>query len=117
MTLDIRQPEIENDQGGILGQQFERASAVGGFQDFVALRAQSHPQQFTDRRLIVDDEDLDRSCTHAAVSSAADAAGIVNWMVSTAPLRSLRLAAAIVPCIASTKPREIARPSPVPGRT
>ena len=34
-----------------------------------------------------------------------------------APLRSLRLAAEIVPCMASTKPREIASPRPVPGRT
>ena len=45
------------------------------------------------------------------------AAGIGNRMVSTAPLRSVRLVAEIVPCMASTKPREIASPRPVPGRT
>src|ERR1700681_3700934 len=117
MALDIRQAEIENDQRGLLGQQFERSLAVGGFQNFVALGAEPHPQQLADRRLIVDDQDLDRRGVHAAVSSAADAAGIGSLMVSTAPLRSVRFAAEIVPCIASTKPREIASPSPVPGRT
>ena len=39
MALDIRQTEIENDQRRILRHQFERVSAVGGFQDLVALRA------------------------------------------------------------------------------
>ena len=117
MTLDIRQAEIEDDQGRILRQQFQRDLAVGGFQDLVALGAQAHPQQLADRRLVVDDQDLDRRGVHAAVSSASDAAGIGRRMVRMAPLRSLRLVAAIVPCIASTKPREIASPRPVPGRT
>src|SRR3979409_1490133 len=117
MALDIRQAKIENDKGGILDQQFQRHFSVGGFQDLVALRAQPHPQQFADWRFIVDDQNLDRRGAHAGVSSASDAAGIGNRMVSTAPLRSLRFAAEIVPCNASTKPREIASPSPVPGRT
>ena len=42
-------------------------------------------------------------------------AGTGSRMVITAPLRSLRLAAEIVPCIASTKPREIASPRPGAG--
>ena len=117
MALDIGKAEIENDQGGILGQQLKRNLAVGGLQDLVTLRGQPHPQQLADWRLIVDHQDLDRRAGHAAVSSASDAAGIGNRMVSTAPLRSRRLAAEIVPCMASTKPREIASPSPVPGRT
>ena len=37
-------------------------------------------------------------------------------MVNTAPGRSVRLAAAIVPPSASTKPRQIASPRPVPAR-
>ena len=45
------------------------------------------------------------------------AAGIGSRIVSTAPLRSNRLAAAIVPCMASINPREIASPRPVPART
>ena len=88
MALDVGQAEVENDQGGILRQQLQRDLAVGGFEDLVALRAQPHPQQFADRRLIVDHQDLDRGGTHAAVSSASDAAGIGSRMVSTAPLRS-----------------------------
>src|ERR1700716_2224506 len=117
MALDIRQAEIENDECGLLDQQFERDLAVGGFQDLVTLGAQTHPQQLADRRLILEDEDLYPRGAPAAVSSAAAAAGIGNLMVNTAPLRSARFAAEIVPCIASTKPREIASPRPVPGRT
>jgi hypothetical protein len=55
MALDIRQAEIENDQCRLLGQQFKCDLSVGGFQDLVTLRAQPHSQQFTDRRLVVDD--------------------------------------------------------------
>src|SRR3979411_717904 len=117
MALDIRQAEIENDECGLLDQQFERDLAVGGFQDLVTLGAQTHPQQLANRRLIVDDEDLDRRGAHAAVSSAAAAAGIGNLIVNTAPLRSERFAAEIVPCIAPTKPREIASPRAGSGRT
>ena len=44
-------------------------------------------------------------------------AGTGSLIVKTAPVRSVRFAAVIVPCMASTKPREIARPRPVPART
>ena len=60
-------------RAGSCGQQFQRDLAVGGFEDFIALRAQPHPQQFADRRLVVDDQNLDRRGVHAAVSSAFDA--------------------------------------------
>ena len=40
---------------------------------------------------------------------------IGSVIVNTAPRRSARFAATMVPCMASTKPREIASPSPVPG--
>src|SRR6185312_17009251 len=98
-------------------QQLQRRLSVRRFQDLIALRGETHPQQFADRWLVVDDEYLDRRRAHAAVSRAFICAGIGRRMVSTAPRRSLRLAANILPCIASMKPREIARPSPVPGRT
>ena len=117
VALDIRQAEIENDQCRVLREQFQRQLAVGGFEDLIALRAKPHPQQLADRRFIVDDHDFYRRGVHAAVSSALEAAGIGRRMVSTAPLRSARFAAKILPCIASTNPREIASPSPVPGRT
>ena len=51
------------------------------------------------------------------VSSGLAAAGIGSVMVNTAPGLSVRFAAVIVPCIASTKPRAIASPRPVPART
>src|SRR4051794_5238295 len=35
MTLDIGKAEIENDECGLLSQQFETELAVGGFQDLV----------------------------------------------------------------------------------
>ena len=117
VALDVRQAEIEDDQRRPFGQLFKRHLAVGGFKNLIALRAQSHAQQFADRRLVIDDQDLDGGRVHAAVSSLSAAAGTGKRMVSTAPLRSARLAAEIVPCIASTKPREMASPRPVPGRT
>ena len=46
-----------------------------------------------------------------------DSAGIGSLIEKTAPGRSVRLPAAMVPCIASTKPREMASPRPVPART
>src|SRR5436305_2071937 len=100
----------------MLRQLLQRHPAARRLDHLIALRAQSGPQQFADRRLVVDDEDLDGS-GHAALSSAPASAGTGRRMVSTAPLRSPRLAAAMVPCMASTNPREIARPRPVPART
>src|SRR3954447_2034956 len=117
MALNIGKSEIEDDQRGVLGQQFDTDFAVWSLQDLVSLRSQTHSQQSAYRRLIVDHQDLDRRYAHAAVSSASDRAGIGKRIVNTAPLRSLRFAAEMVPCMASTNPREIARPSPVPART
>jgi len=51
------------------------------------------------------------------VSNDLTAAGIGSRMVKIAPLRSDLFAPEIVPCIASTNPREMASPSPVPART
>ena len=48
---------------------------------------------------------------------AARRPGTGSVIVNTAPGRSVRFAAVIVPPMASTKPREIASPSPVPART
>ena len=42
---------------------------------------------------------------------------VASSIVSIAPLRSVRLAAVIVPCMDSTKPREMASPRPVPAQT
>ena len=43
--------------------------------------------------------------------------GLGRRMVKTAPDRSVRLLAVIVPPIASMKPRQMERPRPVPART
>src|ERR1035438_3717882 len=56
MALDIRQAEIENDQGWILRQQFERDRAIGGFEDLVALCAKSHAEKLADRLLVVNNK-------------------------------------------------------------
>jgi len=83
-----------------------------------------HPtmQYVKDRRFVVDDQDGDGLVGHAAssvrgVPSAGKSAGTGMRMVKIAPARSVRLAAAIVPPIASMKPRLIDRPRPVPART
>ena len=115
--LHVGQPQIENDEVGFLPQKLERGFCVGGFEDVVALRAQTHAKKLADRRLVVDDENLGSGGAHAATSSCSARAGIGSLIVNTAPLRSVRFAAEIVPSMASTKPREIARPSPVPART
>src|SRR5258708_19659642 len=86
---------------------------VRRFQDFVALRAQPHAQQLTDRRLVVDHQNLERCRAHAAVSNRSTAGGIGSLIANTAPLRSLRFAALIVPCMASMNPRQTPTPSPV----
>src|SRR4029450_14073924 len=98
-------------------QQCERGLAARRFQDFVALRAQPHSQQLADRRLVVDHEALERGSAHAAVSNCAARYGTGSLITKAAPVRSVRLAALMVPCMASTKPRERASPSPVPART
>ena len=115
--LHVRETEIENDEVGLLVEQFERSPPVQGFEDLIALRGKTHAQQFADRRFIIDHQHLLRRGAHAAGSKRLAVAGTGSLMVKTAPGRSERFAAATVPCIASTKPREMARPRPVPGRT
>ena len=116
-ALHVGQAEIENDQIRRLAEELERSLAVGGFDDLVALRGQPHAQQFANRRLVVDDQHAERGGAHAAASRRCRSRGIGSLIVNIAPLRSVRFAATMVPCIASTKPREIASPSPVPART
>src|SRR4029077_8830200 len=98
-------------------EQIECRLAVRRLDDLIALRGEAHAQQFADWWLVIDDQYADRSGAHAAASNFCRSRGIGRLMVKAAPLRSVRLAAAIVPCMASTKPREMARPRPVPART
>src|SRR5712672_4224029 len=116
-ALEIWQAEIEDDQVGLAGGELERGLAVGGLEDLIALRAQAHPQQLADRRLVIHHQDAERGGAHAALSTFLTVTGTGSTIVNTAPGRSERFAAVMVPRMASTKPREIARPSPVPART
>src|SRR5262249_41846486 len=116
-ALGIGQTEIKDDQVGPLAEQIECSLAVRRLDNLITLRGQAHAQELADRRLVVDHQDADRSGTHAAASNLCRPRGIGRLMVKAAPLRSVRLAAAMVPCMASTKPRAMARPRPVPART
>src|SRR5437879_2134220 len=116
MTLNVGKTEVQNDQRRVLLQKLQGNLAIGSFNDVITLCAQTHPQQFADRWLIVDHHYLERCGVHAAVSNILTPMGIGNLIDIAAPLRSVRFAAEIVPCMASMNPREIARPRPVPAR-
>jgi hypothetical protein len=117
MSLNIWQVEIENDEVGRLAHELESRLTVAGFDDVITLGDHPHAQKLTDRRLVVDDQHFDRSCRHATEPNSRELADIGSLIVNTAPEQSARFAAMIVPFKASTKPRDIASPSPVPART
>ncbi len=119
VALSVREAEVEDDEiRGRIGENDRlRLAAIGGLDHLVALRGKARPQEPADRRLIVDDEDADRGCAHATSSSCDAGADDGSAMVKTAPVPPERLAAVIVPPMASTKPRQMARPRPVPART
>ena len=85
-ALHVRQAEIEDDEVGLLGEQFERDLAVRRFEHLVALGAKPHAQQLADGRLVVDDQNLQGSGAHAAVTRFRSAAGTGRLIVNTAPL-------------------------------
>src|SRR5262249_26004445 len=116
-ALDVGEPEVENDEARLARQQLQRHLAVERLDHLVAVGAQSHAQELADGRLVVDDQDAQRGGAQAAVSRRAVCTGTGSRMVKTAPVRSVRLAAVMVPCIASTKPRDMASPRPVPAST
>src|SRR5262245_1929056 len=117
VALDVRKAEVENDDVGAARQKLQGRLAVGGLENLVALRAEPHAQQFANRRLVVDHEGLEGRSAHWPRSSGLVSVGSGSGRVQTAPARSVRFAATMAPPIASTKPREIARPRPVPART
>ena len=94
----------------------QRQLAVGRLQHVVALRCQARCAAAGGSAARRRRQDLDGVRAHAARHPAGrHSAGTGRRMVKTAPGRSVRLPAEIVPPIASTKPRQIARPSPVPA--
>ena len=116
-AIDIREAEIEDHEIGLPGEQLERRLAVRRIQHLVALGGEPHAQELADGRLVVDDQDLQGARAHAAASANSADCVTGRVIVNAAPLRSVRFAAVIVPCMTSTKPREIESPSPVPART
>ena len=117
MPLHIRQAEVENDEVGLLREVLERRLAARSIEHLVSLRAKPHAEELADGRLVIDHEDTDGWSAHAASSNVSASVVTGRVMVNTAPGRSDRFPAAMVPPMASMKPREIARPSPVPART
>src|SRR6185312_157929 len=108
----IGQAEIENDQIGAGSLDFsERAAPIRRFGHLEPLRAQAGAQKPADRRLVIDDEDGCRVRAHGLASSLP-ASGTGRVTVKTPPCPPGRLAASTVPAIASTKPRQMARPRP-----
>ena len=107
----VGQAEIEDDEvGQALAQPLARLAAVRRFDDLEALCAERGAQELADRRLVIDHQDAHGGRAHAAASiglAAARACVIVN----TAPERSVRLPAVMVPPIASTKPRQTPGPA------
>ena len=68
-AVHVGQAEIEDDEIGLVLEQLQRGLAVGRVENVVALGGEPHAQQLADRRLVVDDQDLERCGAHAAVSS------------------------------------------------
>lgn len=119
-AVKIGQAEVEDDDFGLLRlDRRQSVLAVRRIEHLEAVGAEACAQHAPDRRFVVDHQ---YGCfvgpAHAAGSGVARAAlaDIGSSTVKIAPDRSGRLAAVIVPPIASTKPRQIARPSPVPAR-
>ena len=86
-------PRSRMTRSGFCSSSSSAVLPFGRVENLVALRGKAHAQQLADRRLVVDDQDLQRRGAHAAVSSFFAAAGIGSRMVNTAPLRSVRFAA------------------------
>src|ERR1700730_2668780 len=119
-AIYVGQAKVEDDEiGGFLANHVERGARVGGGRDDVALAFQARVQETKDSRLVIDDENTEWTRTWRHDMASAGSLGVTgtgSLMVKTAPDRSIRLAAVMKPPMASTKPRQIARPSPVPAR-
>src|SRR5262245_59059923 len=116
-TIDVGEAQVQAEEGRLFGKQQKGSLAIRCLEHLVTLRAKPHAQQLADGGLVIDDEDFHQSRTHAATLCWFVGLGTGRVIVNTAPERSVRFAAVMVPCRASMNPREIARPSPVPART
>src|SRR5579872_5245155 len=96
----------------------ECRSSVFSFQYLKSLGRQARAQKTANGGFVIDHKNV-LQCgagIHATFSrSTVSPAGTGKLMVKMAPLRSVRLPATIEPPIASTNPRQIASPRPVPA--
>ena len=119
-AVHVRQAEIE--QHGVWRARGGEAQEVGGIvrlRHRVAGRLQCGPQEAVDLRLVVDEQD--QRLVHDRVHDQGGATG--RSSVSTVPGSSAGISTArglravMPPPIASTSPRAMARPRPVPAAT
>src|ERR1019366_877557 len=119
-AIHVGQAEIKDDEiGGVFADHVERGAGAGGGRDDIALALQARAQKAKNCRLGINDENTERTRAWRHGKASAESRGVTgtgSLMVKTAPGRSIRLAATIEPRMASTKPRQIARPCPVPAR-
>ena len=119
-SIDVRQTKIEHhDIGPFAPHGIQRLLAILRLKHHVALAAKAGAQKAQYRRLIIDNEHPEWASAFGhrmASSSRPVLTGTGSMMVNTAPVRSVRLAAVMVPCNASMKPRQMASPRPVPAR-
>ena len=108
--VHVGQAQVQDHRlGGGQGAGLDAVAAGGGLGHVMALRLQRDPQETADRGLVVDDQDAGGQ-GHAGVSSG-------RVRVIRVPRPSARAGwAAMVPPWASTMPRAMARPRPVPAR-
>ena len=112
LAIHIRQAEIEDDEIRRLGGYgLQRFRARAGFDDLIARSRQRGFQKTLDLRLVIDDQDARLVHVISPLASLPE-----NRMTIRVPrFFSAGLSAWILPPMASTKPRAMDRPSPVPG--
>src|SRR5664279_3827913 len=117
-AIHVGQTEVEDYEiGGVSFDHVERGAGVRCVLDDIALALQARPQKAKDCRLVIDDENAKQTPGHDETSPVNHGVtGTGSLMVKTAPGWSIRLAAVIEPPMDSTKPRQMASPSPVPAR-
>ena len=117
-TVHLRQAQVQDDDVGRVGGRQRQALLTGaGRRHAEALLAQDRAQGAQDLRLVVDDQDV-RLGGHSGSASCGDGGGDWPSRVSGSVKRkanpSGRFSPQIRPPCASTIPRHIDNPSPVP---
>ena len=116
LAVAVRQPEIEHDEIGRPGRGVAKSlRARLRRQDLIAGGRQGDVQKALDLRFVVDHENATALHCAALVSAGVGSAPGRRMTMRVPLLRTAGLWATIVPPMASMSPRQIDRPSPVPG--